>query len=354
MTTQYDFTVFIGRFQPFHAGHLSVVEEALRKSEKLVMVLGSKEKPISPRNPLTYEQRCELIRATLTPLQNERVQITGVCDHEYNLQKWIAEVQKVVFIETHKEFRAGPTKISLIGHSKDHTSYYLNLFPSWDRIDVPALETFDGTALRKCLHSGSYYPVGRIKMKQEFAGIKMPSAWYDLLDEMYGGAMSKDSLSNRMMNHREWLEQYKKRWGDGPFITSDALVVQSGYILLIRRGPGDGEGLWALPGGFMNPHERLRDAAIRELREETKLKVPEAVLRGSVVREKTYDDPWRSERARLITFAMMFQLKDGPLPKVKGSDDAKEARWFTISEFCGMRNQMFEDHYSMITDMLGL
>lgn len=350
---KYDFTVFIGRFQPFHAGHLAVVEEALAKSEQLIIVVGSKDKPRSPRNPLTYIERVKLIRSALTEEQNGCVLITGVQDYEYNLQKWISEVQRAVFTQSQTTWRAGPTKIALIGHSKDHTSYYLNLFPKWNRIDVNAIETLDGTALRALLHAGLYDSVGRIRMAHIDTGTRMTDEWYDVLDKLYDGPMAKNSLANRMMEHSRWLREYKHRYGKGPFITSDALVLQSGYILLIKRGPGDGEGQWALPGGFMNPYERLQDAGIRELREETGLKVPEAVLRGSIKKEKTYDDPWRSERARLITHAVMIELANGPLPKVKGSDDAKEARWFTLSEFYDMRDVMFEDHYSMICNLIG-
>ena len=115
-----------------------------------------------------------------------------------------------------------------------------------------------------------------------------------------------------------------------------------------------GRGLWALPGGFLNPKETLFDACIRELREETRLKVPEPVLRGSCHSQHTFDDPYRSARGRTITQAFYFQLKNDPkgLPKVKGGDDAAKAFWLPLAELDA--KMMFEDHYAIITKMVGL
>lgn len=132
----------------------------------------------------------------------------------------------------------------------------------------------------------------------------------------------------------------------------DAVVIQSGHILLIERRASPGKGLWALPGGFVDPGERLQDACLRELREETRLKVPAPVLRGSIKRTRVYDDPYRSARGRTITHGFYIELEpNAELPKVKGGDDAKTARWVPLGELDPQC--MFEDHYFVIQDMLG-
>lgn len=51
MTRPFDFTVFIGRFQPFHAGHLKVVQEGLKQADKLILLIGSAWQPRNTRNP---------------------------------------------------------------------------------------------------------------------------------------------------------------------------------------------------------------------------------------------------------------------------------------------------------------
>jgi bifunctional NMN adenylyltransferase/nudix hydrolase len=124
------------------------------------------------------------------------------------------------------------------------------------------------------------------------------------------------------------------------------VVIQSGHILLVRRKAEPGRGLWALPGGFVGQEELLYDSCIRELREETGLKVPEKVLQGSMFKKDVFDRPDRSTRGRTITHAFYFKLDDlQPLPHIKGGDDAEKARWVPLSEFLTMEDQMYEDHF---------
>jgi len=157
----------------------------------------------------------------------------------------------------------------------------------------------------------------------------------------------------------EWkhIEAYKKAWSVAPyaptFVTSDAVVVQSGHVLVVRRKHTPGKGLLALPGGFVNQDERVKDAAIRELMEETKIAVPEKVLNGSIVTSEVFDEPGRSLRGRTITHAFLFKLNDvASLPRVKGSDDAEKAFWMPIHDALAQPNLWFEDHLEIIRTMI--
>ena len=160
-----------------------------------------------------------------------------------------------------------------------------------------------------------------------------------------------------LVREYDFIKQYKSAWEAAPyaptFVTVDAVVVQSGHVLLVRRRAEPGRGLYAIPGGFLDPGERIDDAVFRELREETKIKVPEPVLRGSVRAKEVFDAPNRSLRGRTITHAYLIELQPGALPKVKGSDDAEKAKWVPISVFERMENQMFEDHYHIINTLIG-
>ena len=91
-------------------------------------------------------------------------------------------------------------------------------------------------------------------------------------------------------------------------------------------------------------------ASIRPFK--TRLKIPAPVLKGSIRRQEVYDDPYRSARGRTITHAFYIELEpNASLPKVKGGDDARQARWVPLGEI-DPRN-LFEDHYFIIQDLLG-
>src|SRR3989338_84795 len=57
--------LFIGRFQPFHNGHLDVIKQILQKNERVIIVIGSAEKNYLPDNPLTAGERFDLIDKAL-------------------------------------------------------------------------------------------------------------------------------------------------------------------------------------------------------------------------------------------------------------------------------------------------
>jgi bifunctional NMN adenylyltransferase/nudix hydrolase len=120
---------------------------------------------------------------------------------------------------------------------------------------------------------------------------------------------------------------------------------------MIKRRASPGKGLWAAPGGFLNQAERIEDAAIRELREETKIKVPAPVLRGNIKASHVFDAPNRSLRGRTITHAYLIELPAGELPKVKGGDDAEKAKWIPLNELD--ESVCFEDHYAIVQYFLG-
>ena len=111
-----------------------------------------------------------------------------------------------------------------------------------------------------------------------------------------------------------------------PSVTADCIVITreaEPKVLLIQRGGEPFKGCWAFPGGFMEMDETTEQCAIRELEEETGLKIDEVRQIGA------YSKVDRDPRGRTITVAYLA-LVNAPLP-VKGLDDAAKAQWFPLS-----------------------
>ena len=351
----HSFGVFIGRFQPLHIGHEFVVRQALSQVDHLIILVGSANVARDVRNPFTFEERQAMIRSAFAyEMAEGRIIVEPLHDHLYSDTAWVTEVQRRVshiVDDVHNRHglddeAAQAARILLTGYGKDASSYYLKLFPEWENVQVDSqYGTFSSTDIRQ-----RYFQ----RIPEVATSILSPSVaeWmqqFTIREEFRG-----------LLGESEYLDDYPKQWGKGPFVTADAVVVQSGHILLVERGQLPGKGLLALPGGFVNPDERIRDAAVRELREETgiadsKGQIPPAMLSSFIEdsRTRVFDAPNRSLRGRIITHAFLFRLPERRnLFTVKGGDDAAHAHWYRIGDL--KPDMFFEDHWAIIEAMADL
>lgn len=346
-----DLAVFIGRFQPFHNGHLEVVRQALSHAGRLLIVIGSDE---AARRadfvPFTTAERREMILASLPQADRGRVVFKGAPDFG-DITAWADRVRGLV-AETLAETGLGAdARVTLIGCSKDRSSYYLRVFPHWDAIAVPHLGGLSATPARE-----AYFGEDPAQVAAWLAGPaleQLPPAVVACL-----GAFRASPDYAGMLAELAYARRYREAWSGAPyppiFVTADAVVIQDGHVLLIRRKGRPGQGQWAIPGGFVEQDEFVVDAALRELEEETGLAVPEAELRRSIIATRVFDAPFRDMRGRMITHATLFHLRpDSPeLPKAVGADDADLASWVPLAEL--RRDALFDDHYLIIRAMTGL
>jgi 8-oxo-dGTP diphosphatase len=130
----------------------------------------------------------------------------------------------------------------------------------------------------------------------------------------------------------------------GPKLTADVvgLATEPPSVLLIRRRNPPFEGCWALPGGFVDERERARQAAARELAEETGIAAGELRLLG------VYDAPDRDPRGWTVSVAYLACF-DGQVAAA-GADDAGDARWWGLDEL----PPLAFDHAEVVADAVAM
>lgn len=341
-TKQYKRAIVIGRFQPFHNQHARLIERGFDLAEQVVVLIGGAFKPRTPKDPFTVFERKVMIESWFinsglpVHFHSERapIAIAPIRDFMYSDTTWAENVQRTV--ASIPGFDAADADTVVVGCNKDESSFYLKMFPQWALHEEPYAEQVDATQIRELMFDGRSF---------DFISGAVAPTTLDFLRQF-----RESPEFAYVLNEREIINKYRKAWEVAPykptFMTADAVVICSGHILLVQRGAAPGKGLLALPGGFLDPDERLADAAIRELREETRIKVPAPVLKGSVRETAIFDHPKRSARGRTITHASLIVLPDGPLPKVKGGDDAAEAGWYPLGTLDS--ELFFEDHLDII------
>ena len=126
-----------------------------------------------------------------------------------------------------------------------------------------------------------------------------------------------------------------------PAYTVDIAIFNNENILLIKRKHSPFQGLWALPGGFMDMHETPEDAATRELQEETWLEIKR------LSQFKTFGTINRDPRHRTIS-TVFYSIIDHHITAPKAGDDAAEAQWWPLEHL----PDLAFDHQDIIIQLL--
>lgn len=316
-----DIVVVIARFDPVHAGHIRLLEQARALAPHVLILIGSANRPRGARHPWKLAERqarIEVAWATRPP----RLTIAGISDHLYSPANWVAEVAGQVAAASGGNPSA--CRVGLLAGPQQQVSRLQELFPEWEVIASCDPEIIDAQALR---------------------------------DQMFSPDQRSGAAFEPVRDEYAFLRDYWQRWSLAPydvnFVTVDALVTHRDHVLLIRRGNQPGRGLLAIPGGFLDVNERIQDAAIRELREETGLEIPHAEAVSALRRQECFDVPGRSLRGRTITHVFHFDLPGAVQPQVEAADDAAHAEWMPLSAVLKQQDQFFEDHFDILEYFFG-
>jgi bifunctional NMN adenylyltransferase/nudix hydrolase len=313
--------VLFMRLQPEHAGHRDLIRKAKNQCTFLYIFVGSANSPRTIKNPFTFTERRDSLQRFLKHEDITNVVIIPLNDYKYSDSNWVSDVTS--FIDSSWD----TTQVTIFGHMKEGNGY-LNLFPQYGKfVNIDSVHDVNGTSVR--------------------------NEWFK---------HSRSKFDADVLADWDYFQEEKVKFSTFPypetlnFCCGDVVLECAGHILLIKRKSAPGRNTWALPGGHKENNETYFDCAIRELFEETNVRIPEKVIRGSVVKTQLFDSPTRGCGIPRNTLAVHIKVNldpDGNFPRKVASSDAKECEWVSISDI--MNNyELFDDHMAIISTLCGV
>jgi bifunctional NMN adenylyltransferase/nudix hydrolase len=360
--------VVIGRFQPVHRFHVETLLNRAVQYDSGLVLLGSSLKTRDEKNPLRWELRRDLILSACGEIWGKTVSdlaslaFAPIKDYPYSNNRWVFQVQKTVdeHLARLRALSGEDWEPVLVGVDKDDTTFYLKFFPQWKNdVFAPAVESANvsATDIRKAMFEGNWSSVSRILPPTVQSQLVkwLASAEGRRISQEYAAAQ-KSSL---VLAYRDASGNLAEAPFAPTFHTTDNVVMWRGHVLLIRRRAHPGKGLWALPGGFLEKKEWIKDGAVRELTEETHIQF---FMKGSRRRlhispdwcknSHVFDHPGRSLRGRTITTAYHWVIPDEFEVVIRRDDDADKVKWFPLYDVLDKMNyELFEDHQSIVAHM---
>lgn len=280
--------LFIGKFQPIHNGHMSVIKNAMEEVDHLIIGIGSSDKHHTDTNPFNGAERKEMIESSVFG----NYIIVEIPDLN-NDALWLN------YIETHCE------KFDIVYSGN---SYVINIFkPRGYEIRHPKEDIYiSSSTIRDMMSRGANWKK------------YVPKPASEIMDRIVG--------EERV---RTLYKQYKN-----PIPAVDIVIQFDNEIVLIERP----DGKIALPGGFVEYGEMLEKAAIREAKEETNLFIANPKLIG------VYSDPERDSRNHIISTAYFAE----GFGNLKAGDDAMRA--FSVPLEIALDMELAFDHNKILGD----
>lgn len=343
-------------FQWLTLRHIEAVEKAALNSDIIMFLVADADVHRSIVAPFTFEERFDLIKAAFSDLWNDdRIRIIDVPSQlyvttpSYALQAIDEELEHLF----DSPAQVGKNVlVTLQGHQMYSAK---KVKPEWDYVESEI----------KDIDEQIYWLDNYILSNEP---ISFGTAHSDLLD-----AFKKTDDFVELQHECNDKYFILKNFGKGPFNTADAICTIDDQVLLITRKKPPYRHTLATPGGLLDPGEDAVTAAIRELLEETEMRVPSYVLTGEPVSE---DADWvlvtedflksklkkdvqqftntlhnvRDPRGDYRANALWFDLSGLPVtPRVLGKDDAEKANWASKDDLT--TSSMAFDHFAILCSM---
>jgi 8-oxo-dGTP diphosphatase len=124
----------------------------------------------------------------------------------------------------------------------------------------------------------------------------------------------------------------KREFPEVPLIGVGAVIIEGGRVVLVKRAHPPLQAEWSIPGGVLEVGELVREAAVREAREETGLTVEPLELLG--VYDRVLRDAERRVQYHYVLIDFLCRRVAGD---VRAASDASEVRWFGREELMGLK-----------------
>jgi bifunctional NMN adenylyltransferase/nudix hydrolase len=336
--SSHDVIVIAQHFQPLHAGHRVVLEQARQivgqlatptAAQVVLLCLGAQQ-PRSLRAPWTTEERVQQLTAMAGGVGSSTV--VAVRDIPYDPSRW-----RSALLSALADIAPTDARFTLLSDAEP-----LTVWPkSWPRLELACALASGEALLREQIiwrEEPDWSALASLLKPEQQAEIRQ------FLRAPAGATLRREA---------QFMQEFRESWQHAPYppvlVTTDGVVTCGEHVLLVRRGRAPGKDLWALPGGFLEQDETLAECVRREVEEETGL----CLAAAQCCAARVFDAPQRSLRGRTITHAFHYDLAGRQtLPTVRGGDDAAEAAWFKSSELAS--SLLFEDHYAILQVMIGL
>ncbi len=323
-------SVFIGRFQPFHNGHLNIVIRALKESEYLIMVLGGYRVSPSLRAPWSVAERIEMIKSCLSSSQLKRIHFVQVRDRLYCEDMWINNVKGEV-----TKIAGSKLPVAIIGHEKDSSSYYLKAFPHWKFLETGNYEGINATDIRKKFFLSKQFETAYEKIPKKIA------FWLG----KYRKSIHFKELKNKFLYVDKFLSDNKNIL---PYEVCNSIIFCQGYVLFVKSKHPLRKGLFSLPEAKPVSNEDHKKCSIRGILEETKISVSSKKIEASFLKEGVFNYPERFSLCKQRSYTFFYKLDENLLPGVSQGKGIDLVEWVLLEDVYLLEDQIYSDHFQII------
>lgn len=285
--------LFIGKFQPLHNGHLSVIEKGLEKYGNLLIGIGSSEKHHTAEYPFTFDERKLMIERSLASNANYRiVPIPDINDYS----KWVEHVESLT-----GKFDVVYTGNSIVKELFMKKNYHIE--------QIVEEIYISSSAIRDMIARGF----------DEWKNF-VPEAVYQTIVELNGEQRIR-SLVKHYLNPSPAVDTILK--------------YQNGIVLVLREN-----GQYAIPGGFQEFGDTLEYTAIKECKEETSLDIEIEKLFN------VYSDPKRDPRTHVDSIVFIARGHG----ELNAGDDAEGT--IVVDPNIAVKMDLYADHNKILQDYI--